>query len=133
MMGADTFRYPVQGFAFSDVYAMPKKGYLIDYGNGSFHISKSGGHVHWYWIKSGWIFRVGSAGYTALYLANELRNDKFSIKGANLGIPAGIFLSGILLKHIYKPVLRVRNKYHLEMVNLSATVGGRHFGASASS
>src|ERR1700730_954534 len=62
----DTFHYDIFGFSVSDVYAMPKKGVLIDYKNGEFQIIKSAGHQHWYWIKSGWIFRVGTAGYAGL-------------------------------------------------------------------
>jgi len=119
LMATDTFHYAVIGFAFSDVYAMPKKGYLVDYVDGRFQISRSGGHVHWYWIKSGWIFRVGAVGYAALNLTNGLIENDFSIKDGRLAIAAGVFLFGTLLKHIYKPVLRLRNKNHLEMVNHS--------------
>ena len=118
-MGTDTFHYPVKGFAISDVYAMPKKGYLIDYINGRFQISRSGGHVHWYWVKSGWVFRVGAAGYAALNLTNGLIQNNISINDGRIAIAAGVFLFGTILKHIYKPTLRLRNKYQLEMLNLS--------------
>jgi hypothetical protein len=119
LMGTDTVHYNVLGFAFSEVFAMPKKGILIDHINGHFQISTSGGHVHWYWIKSGWIFRVGAAGYAALNVANGLIKNEFSFKGSKLGIAAGVFLFGTLLKYIYKPVLPLGKKYHLEMIRLS--------------
>ncbi len=119
LMGTDTVHYNVLGFAFSEVFAMPKKGILIDHINGRFQISTSGGHVHWYWIKSGWIFRVGAAGYAALNVANGLIKNEFSFKGSKLGIAAGVFLFGTLLKYIYKPVLPLGKKYHLEMIRLS--------------
>src|SRR5690348_8914073 len=48
LMNTDTFYFPVLGFSFSDVYAMPKKGYLIDYIDGRFQISRSGGRVRLY-------------------------------------------------------------------------------------
>ena len=119
LMGSDTFHYSVLGFAFSDVYAMPKKGYLIDYKDGHFHISPTGGHVHFYWIKSGFLFKIGGAGYAVVNVANGLINNNFTLKDGRLAIAAGVFLFGVLLKHVYKPVLRVRNKYHFEMVSLT--------------
>ena len=119
LMSNDTVHYNILRFACKDVYAMPKKGVLIDYINGRFQISGSGGHLHWYWIKSGWIFRVGAAGYAALNVTNGLINNNFSFKGSNPGIAAGVFLFGTLLKHTYKPLLLLRKKYHLEIFKLS--------------
>ena len=118
-MGSDTVYFNVSGYAIPDVFAMPKKGYLIDYIDGRFQISTSGGHVHWYWIKSGWIFRVGAVGYAVLNIANGLINNNFSFNGSQLAIAAGVFLFGVLLKHIYKPALAIGKKYHFEMVPLS--------------
>jgi hypothetical protein len=119
LMGTDTVRFNVLGFAITDVFRMPKKGILIDYINGRFQISKSGGHVHWYWIKSGWVFRVGGAGYAALNAANGTIKNNFTFKDSKLGIAAGAFLFGTILKHTYKPTLRPGRKYHLEMLTLS--------------
>jgi hypothetical protein len=119
LYSSDTFHYSILGFAFSDVYAMPKKGYLIDYVNGRFQISKSGGHVHWYWVKSGWVFRVGAAGYSALNIINGLIKNNLTLKDGRLAIAAGVFVFGVLLKHIYRPTLRIRKKYHFEIVDLS--------------
>ena len=119
MMGTDTFHFPLMGFAIADIYAMPKKGYLLHFVNGRWEISKTGGHVHWYWVKSGWIFRVGAAGYAALYVINGIIDHDLSLNNGSLAIAAGVFLFGVLLKHLYKPTLQLRNKYHLEIVDLS--------------
>lgn len=119
--GTDTLHYFIQGFSVSDIYALPQKGVLIDYKNGQYQISRSGGNVHWYWIKSGWIFRVGAIGYATLHITNGLiQNDlSFSESKEELGIAAGVFLFGVLLKKLYKPTLRVKGKYHLETLDLS--------------
>src|SRR5262245_17852024 len=69
LLNTDTFYFNVMGFSVSDIYAMPKRGVLIDYKGDGFEISRSGGHQHWYWIKSGWLFRVAGAGYAGLIIA----------------------------------------------------------------
>lgn len=119
LMGADTVYFKVLGFALEDVYAMPKKGYLIAYKDDRFQISGAGGHVHFYWIKSGWLFRTGAAGYAALHVANGLIKDDHSFNAGKLGIAAAIFGFGVFLKRAYKPVLRLRKKYRLEVVDFS--------------
>ena len=121
LMGTDTVYYSVRGFALTDVFAMPNKGILIDYINGRFQISRSGGHVHWYWIKSGWIFRVGAAGYAGLNIANGLINNNFSFSDSKTELltAAAVFLVGILLHKNYKPYLRIGRKYCLEILQLS--------------
>src|SRR6185436_6843415 len=102
-MRTDTFYYPVKGFVRSDIYAMPKKGYLIDFVNGRFQISRTGGHVHFYWIKSGFIFRIAGAGFALLGLIN----------GSLINIPIGaaVFAAGVLMKKMYKPTIRLKGKY----------------------
>lgn len=75
--------------------------------------------MHRYWIKSGWIFRVGAIGYAALYIANRLINNNLSFGGSNIAIAAGVFLFGVLLKHMYKPTLSLGEKYHVQIINLS--------------
>jgi hypothetical protein len=111
-MRTDTFYYPVKGFALSDIYAMPKKGYLIDFVNGRFQISRTGGHVHFYWIKSGLIFRIAGAGFALLGLIN----------GSLINIPIGaaVFAAGVLMKKLYKPTIRLKGKYRMESLGLSA-------------
>ena len=121
LIGFDTVHYSVKGFALTDVFAMPNKGILIDYINGRFQISRSGGHVHWYWIKSGLIFRVGAAVYAGLHIANDLIQNNFSFSDSKteLLIAAGVFLVGVLLHKNYKPYLRIDRKYRLEILEFS--------------
>ena len=120
LLTTDTFYYNIAGFSVSDVYAMPKRGVLIDYKDGEFQVSRSGGHQHWYWIKSGWIFRVAGAGYAGLIVANSLIDSDLSISDSKpqLGIAAGVFLVGVLLKKIYKLTIRTGKKYHMETFQL---------------
>jgi hypothetical protein len=100
---------------------MPKEGVLIEYNNGSFQISMSAGHQHFYWIKSGWIFRVGAAGYAGLNIINGLPEDDFlSENKTQLGIAAAVFLTGVLLHTMYKLTHQMRGKYHLKIINLSS-------------
>ena len=111
-MRTDTFYYPIKGFKLSDIYAMPKRGYLIDYVNGRFQISKYGGHVHFYWIKSGYIFRLAGAGFAILGVVN----------GSYINVPigTGVFLAAMMMKKMYKLTIRVKGKYRVESLKLSA-------------
>jgi hypothetical protein len=120
LLTADTFYYHIAAFSVSDIYAMPKKGVLIDYKKGEFEISRSGGHLHWYWIKSGWIFRVAGASYAGLIVANSLIDSDLSVSDSKtqLGIAAGVFLVGVLLKKAYKLTWRLGKKYHVETFQL---------------
>jgi hypothetical protein len=128
MMGTDTIRFNVVGFSIADVYAMPKRGILIDYINGQFQISRSGGHVHFYWIKSGLLFRIGAAGYAGLHVLNGIieKNLSFSKSKTPLGIAAAVFLGGVLLKKMYTPTLRLKEKYHMEVIKLSNQEPGKY-------
>ena len=123
LMGTDTFHYRVMGFALTDVFAMPNKGILIDYIDGRFQISRTGGHVHFYWVKSGWIFRVGAAAYAGLHIANGLIQDNFSFSDSKTELlaAAAVFLVGVLLHMNYKPYLRIGKKYRLEILELSGS------------
>ena len=120
LLTTDTFYYNVTGFSVSDVYAMPKRGVLIDYKDGEFQVSQSGGHQHWYWIKSGWLFRAGAAGYAGLIVANTLIDSELSLSDSKtqLAVAAGVFMVGVLLKKIYKLTLRTGKRYHLETFQL---------------
>ena len=110
-MQTDTFYYPVKGFKLSDIYAMPKRGYLIDYVNGQFQISKYGGHVHFYWIKSGYIFRLAGAGFAVLGIVNG--------SWINVPIGAGVFIAGMVMKKMYKLTIRVKGRHRIESFRLS--------------
>lgn len=121
LMGSDTFYYNIKSFALPDVYAMPNSGILIHYTNGRFQISRSAGHMHFYWIKSGWLFRTGAAGYAGLHIANGLIQNNLSFRDSKtpLLIAAGVFLGGVLLHKKYKPYLRIGKKYRLTILKLS--------------
>ena len=99
---------------------MPKRGVLIDYKDGEFQVSQSGGHQHWYWIKSGWLFRVAAAGYAGLIVANTLIDSDLSLSDSKtqLAVAGAVFTVGVLLKKIYKLTLRTGKRYHLETFQL---------------
>jgi hypothetical protein len=119
LMGTDTTYYPIISFALADVVILPKKGLKIDYINGQFQINRSAGHVHFYWIKSGWVFRVGSAGYALLNIVNGLIQNSLSFSWGTFGVAAGIFLFGEILHRTYKVTMRMGKKYHLEFINVT--------------
>lgn len=118
-MGSDTTLIAGYHYALSDIYAMPKKGVQINYIGDRFKIIMDGGHQHWKWIKSGWIFRVGAAGYAALNLANRLVKNDFAFAGSKLGIAAGVFAVGMILKKTYKLTHRLGKKYHFEYMKIA--------------
>ncbi|MBL0355544.1 MAG: hypothetical protein IPP72_01035 [Chitinophagaceae bacterium] len=120
-MGSDTAHFRVVGFDLKDIYAMPNEGILIDYKEGRYQISGAGGHVHWYWIKSGWIFRAGALGYAGLNIANGLIKNNFSFSNSKTQLltSAAVFLGGVILHKIYKPYLKIGKKYRLEILDLS--------------
>ena len=117
LMGTDTITLNTIGFSINDIWAMPKRGMLIDYKNGTFQINRAGGHVHFYWIKSGAIFRYGAAAYLAVSLINSI-NSENKVTGGELAIGAGVFAFGVLLKCLYKPYFKIGRKYHLEVKRL---------------
>ena len=84
---------------------MPNKGILVDYIDGRFQISRSGGHVHWYWIKSGLLFRLAGAGYAALNIANG--------NAMGVAVGAAVLLGGFIMGKLYKPVLKIGKKYRV--------------------
>lgn len=112
-LGSDTVHFPETGYALTDVARMPKEAYLIDYKNGRFQISGSGGHVHWYWIKSGWLFRAGAAGYTGLYLINSLLKQDFSWRQSRFEWAAAVFAFGYILKKTYRTTYPMNGKFKL--------------------
>ena len=117
-MGSDTIRFTGYHFAISDVYALPKKGVQIDYINERFQITMNGGHQHWYWIKSGLLFRVVGGGFALLSITNGLIKHNFTLTGRNLSIAVGVFLGGVILKKSNKLTLQLGGKYQLK--NISA-------------
>jgi len=121
-MGSDTAHFSGFHYAFSDVYAMAKKAVKIDYIDGQFRINRAAGHLHWYWIKSGWLFRTAAIGYSALYVANGLIDNNLSLSGGKLGVASAVFLAGVILHKVYKLTFRLGNKYHLKAVSTSVAL-----------
>lgn len=123
----DTVYFPIQGYTVADIYAMPNKGILVNYKNGSYQIQRSGGHVHFYWIKSGVIFRVGAAAYAGVNVTNGIINNDLAFKEykEELGIAAAVFLAGVLLHKAYKPALKIGKKYKVEGLVLSNKAYGK--------
>jgi hypothetical protein len=119
-MRSDTMHFAGYHFALSDVYALPKKGVQVDYLNGAYRINMSAGHVHWYWIKGGWIFRTGAAGYAVLNVANGLIKNDFTFTGSHLGVAAGVYLFGVLLHELYTYRFKLGKKYRLEMIKIDS-------------
>jgi len=123
LMGTDTITWPVEGYHFRDIAALPKRGYLISMIDNQFQINRDAGHVHFYWIKSGVLFRVGAVAYTGVMLFNNLSDknpNKTAIKKGLL-TGAGIYLFGFLLKKLYSPVYKTGRSYHLEFVDYATT------------
>lgn len=120
-MHADTLPSFVTGFAIKDIYAFPKPGVMIDYDKGNFRVNRKGSSVKAYWLKSGYILRVGALGYAALNIINSLSKDELSIEnnGTELAIAAAVLAAGLVLDKTYKPKYIIRKKYHLELLNLS--------------
>ena len=117
LMGSDTEHFSGFHYALRDIYAIPKKGVQVDDIGGRFRINMSAGNQHWYWIKSGWIFRAGAIGYTGLYVINGLIENNLSFSGSRPGIVAAIFLVGVLLHQIYRTTYRLGHKFYLESSN----------------
>jgi len=118
LMGRDTFTFNTRGFLIADIFAMPKSGILIDYKDGRFQISRAGGHVHFYWIKSGYLFRLGAATYLGVALANGLIDKSNRITANEVAFSTAVFGLGVLLKCLYKPYWRIGRRYHFDSLSL---------------
>jgi hypothetical protein len=119
MIMTDTLLFSEQAFSLTDVRALPKNGVAFRYINGEFRINGAAGHQHWYWIKSGWVFMVGAAGYTILDATNGLIRNDFTFSGSNYKVSGAIFLCGLILHKTYKLYLPLGKKYHLETIKIS--------------
>lgn len=121
LYGTSTITFNTETYALHDIYAMPNKGILIDFKDNRFQVSRTGGHVHWYWVKSGWLFRTGAIGYTALNTFNAVRNKDFSISKYKTPLLAAgtLFAGGVVLHKTYKPFILVRKRHHIQFVQLS--------------
>lgn len=71
------------------------------------------GHVHFYWIKNGWIFRVAGAVYAAVNLFNALVYKNQPVDWVGIAVAAGLIAIGELLKLTCKPNFKLDKKYTL--------------------
>ena len=120
-MRADTLISFVTGFDLKDIYAFPKPGVVVDYDKGKFRINRASSRVQAYWLKSGYILRVGALGYAALNIINSAAHDELSMENnaVPLTIAAAVLLTGVILNKTYKPKYIVGKKYRLELLDLS--------------
>jgi hypothetical protein len=116
--GPDSTYWDEEGYAFTDIFAMPKNGILIDFIDGRFTVNGYGGHVHWYWIKSGYLFRLAALTFAGVYLANGLIQNDLALESslAPLGIAAGLYAVGFTMKKLYHPYNKIGKKYHFVYV-----------------
>jgi len=119
LMGSDTTYYPILSFHLDEVKILPKRGLKIDYMNGRFQINRGAGHMHFYWVKSGLLFRLGGMGYAALHLINGLIENSLAFSWNTFGIAAGVFLIGEILHHTYKVTMQMGKKYHLQSIKVA--------------
>ena len=118
-MWADTLHLNTQHIAIKDIKAIPVRGLNIDYHNGSYRVSRGDGHMHFYWIKSGWLLRAGALGYVGLKLANSAIN-KLSLKdqSTDIAIAAAVYGAGYFMKKKYNVFTRLNKRRRLVAVNL---------------
>jgi hypothetical protein len=114
LMGTDTSHYGENWFAYNEVDALPKHGLPIDYIEGHYKINPRNGGMHFYWFKSGYLFRLGALTYTGLWLVNGAIQHDLSLQNSHLGIAAGVYALGFLMKRLYKPWIRLKGNRHLE-------------------
>lgn len=114
--GSDTSYFPVEGYSIKDVQFLPRPRFLIAYNGKEFNFSRTGGHVHWYWVKSGWLFRAAGIGYAGLYLTNGLIRDDLDLKDGRLAIAGGSYLLGFVLKRVYRIYRPLNKRLHLQNI-----------------
>jgi hypothetical protein len=113
----DTISYPIEEYAVKNILAMPKPGVVIndilEPGNGQ--VRTNAGHVKFYWLKAGAIFRIAGLGLAGLDFANSFVLNYQSFSWAEMGYSAALFVFGELLKFTYKPYVKLGRKYMLKM------------------
>jgi hypothetical protein len=120
LYGTDTTHFRGYIFSIKDIYALPaKKEMIVHEGYGVRVIL---GHEKFVWVRNGFIFQVGAAGYAGLNIANDLiRNEppfaNKKLKG--FGIASAVFLIGTILHYSFYPHIRIGKKYHVEAVVIS--------------
>ncbi len=125
----DTIRFTTVSFAITDIYAMPKKGIQIDWKEGKYQIRKNAGHVHFFWIKGGYLFRALGLGLFTTNIVNEVvekRNPLLKDNLPNLALYSSLYLFGKTLKWLYKPTLKIGKKYSVDYMGFTPTRPPHH-------
>lgn len=114
----DTIGFSNYYYSLTDIFAMPKQGIQIEdvQGSNSHQINRAAGHVHFFWVKGGWLFRAFGLGYSGLHIFNSLLVSHQPISLPAVGYPAAVFLFGEFLKYNYKPYVRVSKKYYFKIL-----------------
>lgn len=60
--------------------------------------------------------QVGAAGYSVLHVINEIAQDG-EIEAKNIGISAGVYLAGMILKRFIKSSYTIGKKYRLQYIS----------------
>ncbi|RYY67578.1 MAG: hypothetical protein EOO12_00655 [Chitinophagaceae bacterium] len=110
-IGNDTLFLPVQGYAQNTIAAFPRRGVDVDFRHGEFGISNRGNLI-------GKLMRIGAVGYTALSLANGLREGTYSLSGhgTELAIAGGVFAAGYAIDKLQRYTYRIGGKYHIDII-----------------
>jgi len=98
----DTTFYGIMNTSAADINALPKT------------------HESLLYVRNGFIFQAGGAGYLILNLTNTLSADEpFFGKDnlPNIVIAAGVFAAGTLLHALHKSTFVIGKKYHLEYIS----------------
>lgn len=118
MMGTDTVHIGGFHFSLKDIKAFPKPGIRFRDAGDHLEVNGNAGHVHWYWIKGGFLFRALGLGWAGLHTVNGLIDKDLAFTTAQVVIPAGLFLGGVLLKKKWKYYIPVGRKYHLAYIHI---------------
>ena len=112
LIGNDTLHLPVQGYAQSSIAAFPRRGVEIDLRRGEFGITNRANML----TK---LLRIGAVGFTALSLANGLREGNYSLSdhGTELAIAGGVVAASYAIDKLQRYTYRLGGKYHLDVIN----------------
>ena len=110
-------RYEAIARSLRDVMAMPKPGIFIEdiANSNNSQVALNAGHVHFYWIKGGWLFRAMAIGYASLNVFNAVVTKNQTVSWTGIVYAAILFGVGELLKYTWKPYLKLNRKYYLEV------------------
>lgn len=117
----DTIRFPIERYAITDITAMPEKGLQIDFINGRWWPRGNAGHIHFYWIKSGYLLKRITLGLSGLRFTNELieGNNPLQKQYTSFYITnVALFGIGMLLKKFYRYVLPLGKKFSIVYVRI---------------